>query len=158
MCGINGFNFKDETYMSLMNKSIKHRGPDDTGVFASNKWTLGNNRLAVIDLSARGHQPMKTEDGRFVIALNGEIYNFKEIRTELSKKGHTFFSDTDTEVVLRAYQEWGVDCLTRLNGMFAFAILDTHTEEVFLVRDRIGIKPLYYYHKDEKFIFSTSYQ
>lgn len=155
MCGINGFNFKDETYMSLMNKSIKHRGPDDTGVFASNKWTLGNNRLAVIDLSARGHQPMKTEDGRFVIALNGEIYNFKEIRTELSKKGHTFFSDTDTEVVLRAYQEWGVDCLTRLNGMFAFAILDTHTEEVFLVRDRIGIKPLYYYHKDEKFIFSS---
>jgi len=155
MCGINGFNFIDEPLIQKMNEATKHRGPDDAGVFLSNRWSLGHNRLSIIDLSAAGHQPMISIDKKFVITFNGEIYNFLDIKKELSNLGHKFQSKTDTEVILCAYQEWGSKCLQKFNGMFAFAILNTETEELFLARDRVGIKPLYYYHKDNKFIFSS---
>lgn len=155
MCSINGFNFQDEDLIKKMNKTTKHRGPDDSGVFISKKWSLGHNRLSIIDLSKAGRQPMISSDQKLVIVYNGEIYNFQEIKSELKRKGYVFASKTDSEVVLYAYQEWGAECLQRFNGMFALAILHTDTEEIFLARDRIGIKPLYYYHKDGRMIFSS---
>lgn len=155
MCGINGFNFADDQLINKMNKNTKHRGPDDSGVFMSKQWSLGHNRLSIIDLSKAGHQPMISEDRGLAIIFNGEIYNFLEIKKELLAKGYKFKSRTDTEVVLYAYKEWGKDCLQKFNGMFAFAILNINTEEIFLARDRIGIKPLYYYAKNGKFIFSS---
>ena len=138
-----------------MNEATKHRGPDDSGIFESIAWSLGHNRLSIIDLSKAGHQPMQTQDGKFVIVFNGEIYNFLDIKKELKAKGYAFKSKTDTEVILNGYAHWGPECLQKFNGMFAFAILNTQTEELFVARDRVGIKPLYYYHKDNKFIFSS---
>lgn len=138
-----------------MNERIKHRGPDDVGVFMSKHWSLGHNRLSIIDLSTAGHQPMVSADNKFVITFNGEIYNFLDIKKELEALGYEFKSRTDTEVILYAYQEWGSACLQKFNGMFALAILNTETEELFLARDRLGIKPLYYYHKGDQFIFSS---
>lgn len=155
MCGISGFNFNDKNALEKMNKKTAHRGPDDTGDFLSDNWSLGHNRLSIIDLSEKGHQPMKSADGKFVIVFNGEIYNFADIKRELEGKGYKFNSKTDTEVVLNAYAQWGPDCLQKFNGMFALAILNTETQELFVARDRIGIKPLYYYHKDNKLIFSS---
>lgn len=155
MCGINGFNFKDEQLIQAMNEATKHRGLDDVGIFASNYWSLGHNRLSIIDLSSAGHQPMASEDKKFVITFNGEIYNYLDIKKELLGLGYKFLSKTDTEVILYAYKEWGSACLEKFNGMFALGILNTVTEELFLARDRMGIKPLYYYHKDNKFIFSS---
>lgn len=155
MCGINGFNFKDDGLIQKMNQKVLHRGPDDSGVFSSSHWSLGHNRLSIIDLSEKGHQPMQSPDKRYVITYNGEIYNYLDIKKELQQKGYSFNSKTDTEVILYAYQEWGSDCLQKLNGMFALAILDTEKEELFIARDRIGIKPLYYYHKGSQFIFSS---
>lgn len=155
MCGINGFNFIDRGLIHEMNKTTKHRGPDDIGAFLSANYSLGHNRLSIIDLSQAGHQPMHSKDKRYTIVYNGEIYNYLDIKKELIAKGYTFVSDTDTEVILCAYEEWGSDCLEKFNGMFAFAILDNQTEQLFLARDRVGIKPLYYYHKDGVFIFSS---
>ena len=155
MCGINGFNFRDSGLIEAMNEKTKHRGPDDVGVFISRHWSLGHNRLAIIDLSAAGHQPMASADGKLVITFNGEIYNFLEIKKELLELGYKFQSKTDTEVILCAYQEWGRACLQKFNGMFAFAILNTETEELFLTRDRMGVKPLYYYCQGGQFIFSS---
>ncbi|PIQ79179.1 MAG: asparagine synthase (glutamine-hydrolyzing) [Parcubacteria group bacterium CG11_big_fil_rev_8_21_14_0_20_41_14] len=155
MCGINGFNFNDKNALSKMNKATTHRGPDDVGEFASVVWSLGHNRLSIIDLSKAGHQPMKSAEEKFVIVFNGEIYNFEDVKKELLSLGHVFKSKTDTEVILNAYAQWGPKCLQKFNGMFALAILNTQTEELFVARDRIGIKPLYYYHKDNKFIFSS---
>ncbi|MBH41830.1 MAG: asparagine synthase (glutamine-hydrolyzing) [Candidatus Magasanikbacteria bacterium] len=155
MCGINGFNLRDEGLVKKMNHSTKHRGPDDDGLFLSKEWSLGHVRLAILDTSTLGHQPMHNKAGNLVIVFNGEIYNFQEIRCELEEKGYSFISKTDTEVVLSAYEEWGEECLQKFNGMFAFAILDIRTEELFIARDRMGIKPLYYYKKGNKFIFSS---
>lgn len=155
MCGINGFNFVDKGLIHEMNETTKHRGPDDVGVFLSTNYSLGHNRLSIIDLSQAGHQPMHSKDKRYTIVYNGEIYNFLDIKNELIAKGYTFVSNTDTEVILHAYEEWGSECLEKFNGMFAFAILDNQTEQLFLARDRVGIKPLYYYHKDGVFIFSS---
>ncbi len=155
MCSINGFNFKYNDLIQKMNDKTRHRGPDDSGVFESNNWSLGHNRLSIIDLSDAGHQPMQSQDKKFVITFNGEIYNHLEIKEELEQKGYTFKSKTDTEVVLYAYKEWGADCLQKFNGMFAMAILNTETKELFLARDRLGIKPLYYYNKGNQFIFSS---
>lgn len=138
-----------------MIETTVHRGPDDAGHFISKNWSLGNNRLAIIDLSADGHQPMRSQDKKFIITYNGELYNYLDIKKELEQKGRKFASRSDTEVILSAYQEWGIDCLQKFNGMFAFAILNTETEELFLARDHIGIKPLYYYHRAGKFIFSS---
>ncbi len=155
MCGIHGFNFTDKDLIDKMIGETKHRGPDDSGFFLSSGWSLGHNRLSIIDLSSDGHQPMHTKDGRYSIVFNGEIYNFQEIKNELLSKGYQFFSKTDTEVILFAYQEWGKECLKRFNGMFAFALLDNKTEELFLARDPIGIKPLYYHYENGRFIFAS---
>lgn len=155
MCGINGFNFVNELKIQRMNAKTKHRGPDDGGVLLSQKSSLGHNRLSIIDLSPLGHQPMLTPDGRLAIVFNGEIYNYQELKQELLVKGYTFKSKSDTEVLLYAFQEWGAAVLPRLNGIFAFAIIDLHTEDVFIARDHLGVKPLYYYYKDGIFIFSS---
>jgi asparagine synthase (glutamine-hydrolysing) len=152
MCGIAGMITTDpQDRIGPMLHSIEHRGRDDEGVFISRtlgpseqKACLGHRRLAIIDTSSAGHQPMFTEDKRYSIILNGELYNYKEVREELKSKGHVFTTGTDTEVFLKSFREWGVDCLDRLNGMFAFAIWDDLEKQLTLVRDRAGIKPLYY--------------
>ncbi len=159
MCGIAGIikfnNSKvEETEIQLMMRQIKHRGPDDDGVFFDNNVGLGFVRLSILDLSTAGHQPMFSDDGRYVIIFNGEVYNYIEIREELKHK-YKFKSGSDTEVILAAYQEWGEACLERFNGMFAFVIYDTNTKEVFGARDRFGIKPFYYYEDEDKFIFAS---
>jgi asparagine synthase (glutamine-hydrolysing) len=127
-----------------MTDVIAHRGPDGEGFYIDSFIGLGHRRLAIIDLSPAGHQPMATEDGNFVITYNGEVYNFQEMRIELESLGHKFKSKTDTEVILQAYAHWGAECLKHFNGMFAFAIWDRTKQELFLARDRYGIKPLYY--------------
>jgi len=162
MCGIVGFkseeNF-DRLRASLPEAifSLQHRGPDDTGFFLDQKngVGLGHRRLAVIDLSDAGRQPMSTEDESVYIVYNGEIYNFQEIRQILVIKGHRFRTKTDTEVILKAYLEWGIDCLKRFLGMFAFALWDRRAETIFLARDRIGIKPLYYHFAGGIFLFAS---
>ena len=134
-----------------MQQCLEHRGRDDEGVWTSGpigehgqRTSLGHRRLSIIDTSSAGHQPMLSPDGRFVVTLNGEIYNYRELREELRAKGHEFRTQSDTEVLLAAWAEWGVECLPRLNGMFAFAIWDDRERTLSLVRDRVGIKPLYY--------------
>ena len=154
MCSINGFNWQDEALAREMNKVTAHRGPDGTGIFADNGISLGHNRLAIIDLSPTGSQPMRTRDGRLTIVFNGEIYNFKELRNVLEKKYH-FQSSSDTEVILHCYMEYGVDCARKLNGVFAFAIWDAQKKELFLARDQSGVKPLYYLWDGKRFIFSS---
>jgi len=149
MCGIVViFNLNGEpvspVLLRTMTDAIKHRGPDSEGFYVDSFIGLGHRRLSIIDLSRSGHQPMMTEDKKFAITYNGEIYNFQELRTELENLGHSFHSRSDTEVVLKSYAQWGTDCLRRLNGMFAFAIWDRTRQELFLARDRYGIKPLYY--------------
>jgi len=155
MCGINGFSWEDGALVKRMNQAISYRGPDDTGIYTDKNISLGHNRLSIIDLSKKGHQPMSNKEGTVFISYNGEIYNFKEIREELEKKGYSFASDTDTEVMIYAYQEWGHGCISRFNGMFAFALWDSEKKELFLARDRIGIKPLYYHYDGSRIIFSS---
>ncbi len=155
MCGIAGFNWADRELGSRMIDSILHRGPDQQGVTVVGNVTLGAVRLSIIDLSPHGSQPMRTEDGRYSIVYNGETYNFREVRRHLEARGHVFKSGTDTEVVLRAYVEHGPRCLEHLRGMFAFAIYDSERRELFLARDRVGIKPLYYRQENGKFAFAS---
>ncbi len=161
MCGINGFNFKNQELIGKMNEKIKHRGPDDEGVYLDDNISLGHRRLSIIDLSERGRQPMFNEDKSLCIVFNGEIYNFKELRADLEERGHKFSSQTDTEVVLHLYEDYREKCLNMLNGIFAFAIWDNRNKKLFLARDRIGVKPLYYYWDPStssgqaKFIFSS---
>lgn len=145
MCGINGFTFSDEDLIRKMNQKIKHRGPDDEGVFACDGISLGHVRLSIIDLSPGGHQPMMSEDASIVIVFNGEIYNYQELREELKQKGKTFRSTSDTEVILRAYEVWGIDCVEKFNGIFAIGLWDKKREALYLIRDHVGVKPLYYY-------------
>jgi asparagine synthase (glutamine-hydrolysing) len=149
MCGIVVvFNLNGEpvppALLRTMTDAIKHRGPDSEGFYVDSFIGLGHRRLSIIDLSRSGHQPMSTEDGNYIITYNGEVYNFQALRIELESLGHQFRSKTDTEVVLHAYIQWGAECLKRFNGMFAFAIWDKTRQEIFLARDRYGIKPLYY--------------
>jgi asparagine synthase (glutamine-hydrolysing) len=163
MCGIVG-------YIDLLGQPIAirkfqeitdllaHRGPDGSGYqfFPGKPFVaLGHRRLSILDLSVAGQQPMSNPDNSLWITFNGEVYNFAEIRSELEKIGYRFRSRTDTEVVLYAYQEWGSDCLKRFNGMFAFAIWDDEKKELFIARDRLGIKPLYYIQRDSVFLFSS---
>jgi len=155
MCGILGFNWKNEELANKLADSIKHRGPDQGGFYFDEKISLGHRRLAILDLSEKGKQPMTTSDGNFIIVFNGEIYNYKEIKDSLLKKGYKFKSTSDTEVLLYGYKEWGKDILGRLNGQFAFAVYNKEKQEIFLARDRTGINPLYYYFKDGKFIFGS---
>lgn len=154
MCGINGFNFKDEDIIKKMNLLTRHRGPDDEGIYFDEHVSLGHNRLSIIDLSPLGRQPMESSDGKLVIVFNGEIYNFLEIKEEL-KSHYSFRTKTDTEVILASYERWGQECVKRLNGIFAFAIWDREKREFFIARDHLGVKPLYYFYDQKKFIFSS---
>ncbi len=138
-----------------MRASTRHRGPDDEGLYLEGPVGLAHNRLAILDLSEHGHQPMHDPEGRTWIVYNGEIYNFQEIRKDLQAAGYQFRSTGDTEVILYAYREWGTACVERFNGMFAFVIYDQKTGELFAVRDRLGIKPFYYYVDDRQFVFAS---
>ena len=160
MCGICGIiEFKnkkaDALQVRLMMQAMKHRGPDDEGVFSEENVALGFVRLSIIDLSPAGHQPMFSSDNRYVVVYNGEIYNYLELREELKVSGHVFKTNTDTEVLLAAYTEWGAKCLDRFNGMWAFVIYDRTEKTIFASRDRFGIKPFYYYFDDERLIFAS---
>ena len=163
MCGIVGgvSRYPDgiDAFAVQMRDSIAHRGPDDSGLWKSNdgKVFLGSRRLAILDLSPSGHQPMQDDSGRLVIVFNGEIYNYVEIRPDLVKRGFRFKSTTDTEVLMSSYQAWGVECLSRLNGMYAFAIWDETRRELFVARDRFGEKPFYYFldRKRESLLFAS---
>jgi asparagine synthase (glutamine-hydrolysing) len=160
MCGITGIFNVDGSPVSInilkeMTDIIKHRGPDGEGFWTSSFIGFGHRRLAILDLSPSGHQPMQNDNGNLVITYNGEVYNFQNLRIELEAKGYRFRSRTDTEVVLKSYEEWGKDCIYKFNGMFAFAVWDNQKKELFLVRDRYGIKPLYYYYKNNTFLFGS---
>jgi len=154
MCSISGFNFKNEDFVLKMNKVTSHRGPDGSGIFCNEEISLGHNRLSIIDLSEAASQPMKSSDGNLVIVFNGEIYNFKELKRELADT-YQFKTSSDTEVVMAAYQKLGKDCVKKFNGIFAFAIWNNIKKELFLTRDHIGVKPLYYFWDGKQFIFSS---
>lgn len=160
MCGIAGIaNLNGEAVpaglLKRMTDVIAHRGPDGEGHYTDGSVGLGHRRLAIIDLSPAGHQPMANVGGDVVITYNGELYNFQKLRVELEALGYQFHSRTDTEVVIHAYEEWGEACLDRFNGMFAFAIFDRKQQRLFLARDRFGVKPLYWYCKNGVFIFAS---
>src|SRR6516162_9184698 len=155
MCGISGvlsfgvtkFDVHDE-YVARMRDSMAHRGPDGSGIWisADRRVGLGHRRLSIIDLSQSAAQPMRSMDGRFIIVFNGEIYNHAEIRSELAELGRRrWMTDhSDTEVILCAFEQWGIDCLHRFRGMFAIALWDQQERTLWLIRDRLGVKPLYY--------------
>lgn len=163
MCGILGIiNFekrgnewiREAEFQELLN-TLSHRGPDTDGIYIDEQIAFGHRRLSILDLSEKGKQPMKDVQNRVLITFNGEIYNYQEIRQKLQSKGYSFKSNTDTEVILNAYLAYGKDCLSHFNGMFAFAIYDEHEQEIFIARDRIGIKPLYYSEVDGQFLFAS---
>ncbi|MGH8201964.1 MAG: asparagine synthase (glutamine-hydrolyzing) [Steroidobacteraceae bacterium] len=144
MCGICGFNWSDERLIERMKARLVHRGPDDHGSYVAEGVSLGHRRLSVVDLSEAGRQPLSNEDGTVWITFNGEIYNHLELRSRLQAKGHVFRSRTDTEAVVHAYEEYGLDFARHLTGMFALAIWDARRRRLVLARDRLGLKPLYY--------------
>jgi asparagine synthase (glutamine-hydrolysing) len=160
MCGIAGFygcpELKEAKILESMMAAIAHRGPDAANCYLDPNGVVAllHTRLAVIDLE-NGNQPMASGDGRYVLVFNGEIYNFQALREELRALGHQFRTNSDTEVVLNSYRQWGSECVTRLRGMFAFAIFETAAQTLFLARDRTGMKPLYYYFRDGRFIFGS---
>ncbi|MFC2056722.1 asparagine synthase (glutamine-hydrolyzing) [Chloroflexota bacterium] len=160
MCGIAGIANRDtikpveRRSLKLMTDIINHRGPDDEGYYIDGNIGLGHKRLSIIDLKT-GHQPMSNEDGTVWIVLNGEIYNYLELRQELLIKGHDFKTNSDTEVVIHLYEEYGTRCIDRLNGMFAFSIWDKNNKKLFAARDRLGIKPFYYNFDSQSFVFSS---
>ena len=162
MCGITGFITSDQidslSVIKSMTDAIVYRGPDDEGHWVSKdkKVALGQRRLSIIDLSVEGHQPMVSQCGRYVLDFNGEVYNFSELRTELQQLGHSFRGNCDTEVILNAFIEWGVErAVKRFIGMFAIAFWDEGKKQLFLVRDRLGIKPLYYGIQNDRLIFGS---
>jgi len=160
MCGICGkINFNsqpiDEQLLQKMTKVLNHRGPDDEGIYIKDNVGLGHTRLKIIDLSTAAHQPMSNEDGTIWIVYNGEIYNFQELRKDLLEKGHIFRSKSDTEAIIHLYEEYGIDCVKFLRGMFAFAIWDDNIKRLFLARDRVGKKPLNYAIKNGSLIFAS---
>ncbi len=168
MCGINGFISdlysaeQKKKLVQKMNATLSHRGPDNDGVWAGELIALGHRRLSIIDLSAEGNQPFFSNDKRYVIIYNGELYNYKELKLELQRTSqgssatpYFFKTETDTEVVLAAFIRYGTKCLQLFNGMYAFAIYDTLEKKLTVARDRLGVKPLYYYYGDEGFLFSS---
>ncbi len=160
MCGIAGFINKDGSAASVqklkgMTDAIAHRGPDAEGQLCEDNVALGHRRLSIVDLSDAGRQPMESRDGRYAITFNGEIYNYQELKAELISLGAAFTNDTDTEVVIEAYRYWGAACLSRFNGMWAFALLDRKKRELFLSRDRFAVKPLYILNRNDIFMFAS---
>lgn len=161
MCGISGILYYDTSrqvenaLLQRMIRSLRHRGPDDSGHWRQGNIGLAHTRLSIIDLSPLGHQPMSNEDGTVWIVFNGEIYNFQELRDELIARGHTFRSRTDTEAILHLWEEEGQGCVERLHGMFAFAIWDSRDQTLFLARDREGQKPLFYAALADRFVFGS---
>jgi len=159
MCAIFGFitqsNKYNQEHLQKMSDLLFHRGPDDRGFYNDKDIFIGHNRLSIIDLSQKGKQPMANEDKSIWLTYNGEIYNFQELKKELINKGHKFLSNTDTEVIIHAYEEYGIKCLEKFNGMFAFALFDKKKNQLILARDRMGIKPLYYLKTFDLFAFSS---
>jgi asparagine synthase (glutamine-hydrolysing) len=164
MCGIGGFLWLGKTPVAFdaqrrlraMINTVRHRGPDDEGVWTDELCGLAHARLSIIDLSPAGHQPMGTADNRVWISFNGEIYNFQELRRELEEKGYRFRSHSDTEVILYGYIAWGEKIFTRLRGMFAIAIWDRVARKLVLGRDRFGKKPLYYTQAGDLLLFGSA--
>ena len=159
MCGICGvFDSSglaiDPDILAKMTSAMKHRGPDGEGQFVAGEVGLGHRRLSIIDLGGGG-QPIGNEDDSIQVVFNGEIYNFVELRKELEKRGHRFKTDSDTEVIVHAYEQWGSSCVKHLNGMFAFAIWDSRKGYLFLARDHLGIKPLYYVMVGTRLLFAS---
>lgn len=162
MCGIAGYAIREsspreipESSLKSMVQALAHRGPDDEGYFWRPKVGLGNRRLSIIDLSPAGRQPIRNEDGRILVVLNGEIYNYRELRTHLQRKGHCFVSNSDTEVIVHLYEEEGENCFELLDGMYAIAIWDGIKNKLFLARDRFGEKPLYYLVDQDSIAFAS---
>ena len=158
MCGINGIwdyenKFDGQTLVAKMNQSLIHRGPDFQEVKPFDEVTFGHTRLAIIDLDSRSNQPMTSADGNLILTYNGEIYNYQELKNKLA--GYPFKTNSDTEVILAAYQKWGHKCVEHFNGMFAFAVFDKQNKELYLARDRMGIKPLYFLYHNDFFLFSS---
>ncbi|MDQ3003898.1 MAG: asparagine synthase (glutamine-hydrolyzing) [Chloroflexota bacterium] len=160
MCGICGVvSFQSDMSVDLsvlkrMNDSIRHRGPDDEGYYHDTQASLAMRRLSIIDLHT-GKQPISNETGDVWVVYNGEIYNFKDVRTKLERRGHIFKTQTDTEIIVHAYEEYGDDCVKHFNGMFAIALWDARKRRLFLARDRVGIKPLYYWADHSKLVFAS---
>src|SRR5262245_11476345 len=160
MCGIIGAVSVapiDPKLIVRMRERLAHRGPDAAGLWLADdeRACLGHRRLAIVDLSPEANQPFVSTDGRFVITFNGEIYNFQSIREELLTKGAAFRTRSDTEVLLEAFRHWGARCLSRLAGMFAFAIWDNRSKQLFCARDRVGEKPFYYIPSHDSFVFAS---
>jgi asparagine synthase (glutamine-hydrolysing) len=160
MCGIAGVVSLEVSAQPIrqMIDALKHRGPDDWGVWHDEQCALGHRRLSIIDLSEAGRNPLANESGQIWITFNGEIYNFQTLRDELETLGYRFRTRTDTEVIVNAYEQWGVDCVKRLRGMFAFAIWDARRRRLFLARDRVGKKPLFYGRFGKRFLFASELQ
>jgi asparagine synthase (glutamine-hydrolysing) len=156
MCGIAGFmgRAQEPKVLARMLEVLRHRGPDDDGVLEEKPASIGMRRLSIIDI-AGGHQPMLSADGRYAIVFNGEIFNYRELRAELAAQGESFASSSDTEVILKLYAREGAGCLKHLRGMFTFAIIDCHEERVFIARDRLGVKPLYYWRNGSQLVFAS---
>src|SRR5262245_20042657 len=161
MCGICGIasQYRDypvaESTLLAMRDSLTHRGPDDAGYYIGPGVGIGSRRLAILDLSENGHMPMATPDRRFTIVHNGEVYNYSDLRAPLEERGVRFRSNSDTEVILHSYASHGTAMLSELNGMFAFAIWDAFEKELFIARDRLGVKPLYYAIQDGTLYFAS---
>jgi len=160
MCGILGYiNFKNKNIKEKEFKKAldlqEHRGPDSFGIYRGNNFLFGHRRLSIIDLTDNAKQPIKVDNENYILIFNGEIYNYIELKNELIKLGFKFFTNSDSEVLLKSYIAWGKNCIDKFIGMFAFAIYDKRNNEFFIVRDRLGVKPLYYYYDNEKFIFSS---
>ena len=157
MCGILGILGANSEFIEKASSVIEHRGPDDSGVFldSKSKIGLGHRRLSILDISSFGHQPMISSDQKVVIVFNGEIYNFRELRSQLEEKNYTFQGHSDTEVLLNLYLAEGKEMLSKLNGIFAFAIWDSYSESLFVARDALGVKPLYYSEESGIFTFAS---
>lgn len=161
MCGIVGFcdcnNKADRGVLISMRDALTHRGPDDKGEYIDEKNNIGlaHARLSILDVSSLGRQPMSNDKGTVWVTYNGELYNFKEIRQELIQQGYSFKSNSDTEVLIKAYEQWGIDCIHKFIGMFAIALWDSREKKLFLIRDRAGVKPLYYYHNNGLLLFAS---
>src|SRR5437868_5097730 len=160
MCGIAGIVSQSADIQPIgpMTEALSHRGPDGFGTWSDGLCSLGHRRLAIIDLSEKGKQPLSNESKTIWIVFNGEIYNFQDLRTELQGSGHEFGSQNDTEVIVHGYEEWGNECVKKVKGMFAFAIWDQRKRRLFLARDRVGKKPLYYADNGRCFSFASELQ